>query len=233
MRLAIITDIHSNLIALKRVLAHIEEMGAERVCCLGDIVGYGPFPNECVELIRSKCSVVVAGNHDAALAGKVSLRRFDRAGQKALKWTQKTISEDNLAFLRGLPLVTMDQDLTFAHSSPARPDEWKYILAPAEAREAFGAFSTPICYVGHTHIPIVIGEDLSINAFRKGGRFLINVGSVGQPRDGDPRAAFGLFDTEKWSYDLVRLEYDVQQAAEAVRKAGLPKVLATRLISGY
>ncbi len=233
MLLGIIADIHSNLIALNQVLTYLDGRGVDRIFCLGDIVGYGPSPNECVDLIRSKCSAVVAGNHDCALAGTVSFDRFDKPGRKALKWTSNILTVEHKAYLAGLPLKTAEQNLTLAHASPANPEQWRYILSPADAREAFTAFSTPVCFVGHTHIPVVIGEDLSVSPFRKDGRFVINVGSVGQPRDGDPRASFGLFNTAERSYELVRLEYNVQETADAIAKAGLPAILAKRLFSGY
>ncbi len=233
MKIAIVADIHSNLPALTQVLASAEKAGVEQVYCAGDLVGYGPFPNESIDLIRSACSGVVAGNHDAALAGKVGLDRFNRAGAKALRWTKKMITPANADYLRQLPMRIVREEFTLVHASPADPDSWEYVLSAAEAQEAFGAFSTRLCFMGHSHVPLIIGEDMSFNAFRKDCRFLVNVGSVGQPRDGDPRAAFGLLDTVEWTYELVRVEYDVQKTAAATVEAGLPAALARRLLTGY
>jgi predicted phosphodiesterase len=232
MRIAILTDIHSNYPALERALSIIEKTNIDRIFCLGDIIGYGPFPNECVDLVREHCNGVVVGNHDFGLIGKTPLSGFNKLGKKALQWTKKQISDQNLEFLNNLPLRIEENNITFVHSSPADPSEWTYITTINDVQDAFEAFSTQLCFFGHTHIPSIIGEDLSINQFRKDCRFLINTGSVGQPRDGDPRAAIGILDTNNWSYELMRFEYDVARTTEAIMKSGLPNMLAKRLING-
>jgi diadenosine tetraphosphatase ApaH/serine/threonine PP2A family protein phosphatase len=233
MLIAIISDIHSNLYALENVLSEIHASGVDETYCLGDIIGYGPFPNECVSLVGRECPVVIQGNHDSGLVGKTPLSHFTRDGRDALTWTRKQISHENLEYLERRPLTAVVNNLTLAHASPFDPDSWPRILTMEEAQRAFWAFSTRLCFIGHTHIPTVIGEDLSVNAFRKDCRFLINVGSVGQPRDGDPRAAFGVLDTETLSYELKRVEYDVDATAKAIHEAGLPKDLGKRLRLGY
>lgn len=239
MRFAIISDIHGNLPALEAVLSRVAELNIDALCCLGDIVGYGPFPEECIRLVRDRCTAAVKGNHDSGLLGESSLDDFNQLGQRALRWTAGVVSQEGLAFLRELPLVTTTGPVTLVHASPANPGAWTYVLTMDVAAESFRALTTDICCIGHTHVPVVIGEDLSINAFRSPQgvdghpcRFLINVGSVGQPRDGDPRAAFGVLDAAAWTYDLVRVDYDVEGTAAAILKAGLPEALARRLHRG-
>ncbi|MGA9115269.1 MAG: metallophosphoesterase family protein [Bacteroidota bacterium] len=238
MRIAIMSDIHSNLPALEAVLQRIETLGADALHCLGDIVGYGPFPEECIGLVGARCDVVVRGNHDSGLLGETSVEDFNSMGRLALEWTRDRVSAASLTYLRGLPLVCRREEVTFVHSSPASPERWPYVFSLTDAEEAFRAFTTRLCFVGHTHVPVVVGEDLSVNSFGPPGRtedrarFLVNVGSVGQPRDGDPRAAFGLLDIEAWTYETVRVEYDIPKTQAAIRKAGLPAPLARRLSRG-
>ncbi len=232
MRIAVLSDVHSNLPALEKILSHIKSIHVDRIYCTGDIVGYGPFPNECIELIKDHCHGVVLGNHDAGLIGKAELKAFNKPGRKALEWTMKKIKEKNLTYLSGLPLMIEQEDITFVHSNPSNPDKWNYVTSLGDAREAFQAFSTSFCFIGHTHIPSVISEDFSLHKVVRGKRFLINTGSVGQPRDGNPGAAFGIFDTEKWHYELKRIEYDVNTMINAIENSGLPKLLSRRLIHG-
>ena len=233
MRIAVISDIHANLDALQQVIRHIDGLAIDQVHCLGDIVGYGPFPNECIDLIRAKCSHVVMGNHDSGVIGKTALDLFNKPGKKAIRWSQKRLTQDNLDYLKNLPLLITTDELTLVHASLPDPGGWAYVLSMKEALSVLGACSTTICFIGHTHIPAVIGEDQSTNTFRRGGRYVINVGSVGQPRDGNPKAAFGLLDTNAWTYDSIRVDYDVQKTAEAIGEAGLPLILARRLFLGY
>lgn len=240
MRIAVMSDIHGNLPALEAVLARIGGLDADAVCCLGDVVGYGPFPNECLDLVRSRCSAVVKGNHDSGLIGETPTADFNQYGRRALAWTSTVITPEGLAWLRSLPVLTTVGPVTLVHASPADPGSWPYVLTMEDARGAFDALTTDVCCIGHTHVPVVIGEDLTINAFRKHARtgtekarYLINVGSVGQPRDGDPRAAFGFLDLTRWSYELIRVEYDVTKTADAIRAAGLPEPLAQRLVRGH
>jgi len=231
-RIAILSDIHANLAALEAVLKKIDEVKVGAIHCLGDIGGYGPFPNECIELVRTHCSSVVKGNHDSGIAGETDIQEFNRFGQEAIQWTIRSITSENLEYLRGLPLVTTREDMTFVHASPMRPEEWTYILSLSDAMESFKAFHTTHCFIGHTHLPVVVGEDLKVNAYSAGVRTLINVGSVGQPRDGNPDAAFGILDRKERTYSLIRVPYDVDTTARAIRKAGLPSFLAKRLFKG-
>ena len=232
MRIAVVSDIHANLPALEAVLKKIEELKVDIIHCLGDIVGYGPFPNECIELIRKSCSAVVKGNHDSGITGETAIDDFNKYGQTAIRWTQKQISPENREYLRSLPLKKLEDDMTLVHASPQRPEEWTYVLTLNEAVKSFSAFQTEHCFIGHTHIPAVVGEDMTINAYKQRVRHLINVGSVGQPRDGNPDSAFGLLDAAEKSYTLVRVPYDIAVTARAIKNAGLPSFLAKRLQKG-
>jgi diadenosine tetraphosphatase ApaH/serine/threonine PP2A family protein phosphatase len=232
MRVAILSDIHANLPALEVVLKRVEDLHVDQIYCLGDIVGYGPFPNECVELIRKHSPFVVKGNHDSGLLDETPIEYFSENARIALEWTRTQIGEEQREYLRGLPASVVTEPLTFVHASPYDPLEWRYVFTARDADEAFQAFTTRICFVGHTHVPIVIGEDYSVNKFRKGKRFIINVGSVGQPRDGQPESAFGVFDTDADSYELQRTPYDVKKTVQAIQKAGLPPFLGERLLKG-
>ena len=232
MRIGIISDIHGNLPALETVLEELKKRNADVVYCLGDTVGYGPFPNECVNLVRERCAQVLKGNHDSGLVGETPLEDFNQHGLKAIVWSQKQVTRENQEYLRGLPFTAVENSLTLAHSSPFSPEAWTYILSMRAAKENFAAFSTNLCFIGHTHVPVIVGEDSSINKFKKNGRFIINVGSVGQPRDGNPDAAMGMYDTELGVYNLVRVPYDVERTAKAIIDAQLPEFLATRLSQG-
>jgi diadenosine tetraphosphatase ApaH/serine/threonine PP2A family protein phosphatase len=232
MRIAVISDIHSNLPALLRTFEEIDQLSVDRVFCLGDIVGYGPSPNECIALVQERCAAVVKGNHDGGVIGDVPLDHFNTYGQSAIRWTKKHITRKNAEYLSSLPLLRVEDDITLAHASPLHPEDWRYIFSWPDAERSFSAFSTHICFIGHTHIPVVVGEDGSVNMYRKGKRYLINVGSVGQARDGNPRATFGLLDTGNASFEIVRVTYDIEATASAILAARLPDYLAHRLFLG-
>jgi diadenosine tetraphosphatase ApaH/serine/threonine PP2A family protein phosphatase len=232
MRIAVISDIHSNLPALLRTFEEIDHLSVDRVFCLGDIVGYGPSPNECIALVQERCAAVVKGNHDGGVIGDVPLDHFNTYGQSAIRWTKKHITRKNAEYLSSLPLLRVVDDITLAHASPLHPEDWRYIFSWPDAERSFSAFSTHICFIGHTHIPVVVGEDGSVNMYRKGKRYLINVGSVGQARDGNPRATFGLLDTDNASFEVLRVTYDIEATASAILAARLPDYLAHRLFLG-
>jgi diadenosine tetraphosphatase ApaH/serine/threonine PP2A family protein phosphatase len=232
MRAAILSDIHSNLPALQAVLHRVEELEISTLWCLGDIVGYGAFPNECIEIIRSRCSLVVAGNHDSGVIGTTSIQDFNERAVSAIWWTQRELTAGNLAYLTGLPLLHTHESCTLVHASPSEPSVWRYIYTARSAEVEFEAFATRFCFVGHTHIPVIIGEDASINRVTSEGRYIVNVGSIGQPRDGNPMAGFCVFDTVAGSVEIVRVPYAIEEAADAIRKGGLPEALARRLYYG-
>jgi predicted phosphodiesterase len=232
-RLAIISDIHSNLEALERAFRAIEEADVDAVYCLGDVVGYNADPAACVDLVRERCEAVVLGNHDAAVARTADMDFLPADGQEAARHNRAQLSDAQRDYLADLPLVHTAANCTFVHATPDAPTAWKRLTAYPAAQAQFDHFETDVCFIGHTHSPAVMADSLGIFRVRAGHRFLINVGSVGQPRDGNPKLSFGLFDTESLDYENVRLDYDVAAAARKIRNAeGLPNRLANRLEDG-
>ncbi len=241
MRYAIISDIHANLEALQSVLAEIDRREVDSILCLGDVVGYGPNPNECVEIIRERADVVLAGNHDYAPLGKLDLTYFNPWARTAIEWTAEHLSQESKEFLLNLPLRADLDGFTIVHATPLEPEKWNYIITIGDAATNFSEFSSQVCFVGHSHVPLVVSannhEDfqvlrdnpLNIEAQR---RYIINVGSVGQPRDLIPKAAFGLFIPNEQRYELVRVDYDVAETQSKILSSGLPPFLAERLELG-
>lgn len=241
MKYAIISDIHSNLESLEEVLREIDERGAERVVCLGDIVGYNANPNECIELVRERNIACIMGNHDAAASSLESLDYFNYAARSALIWTNRQLRERNRRFLAGLPEQKMiDSDFLMVHGSPLDRDT--YLLSHYEALGQFPYLEergVNSCFFGHSHRPVlysydseVVGEGLECHQLKKETYYLINPGSVGQPRDGDPRASFLLFDSDTFQIEVIRLDYDVNKTAKKVFAAGLDPILGERLYLG-
>jgi diadenosine tetraphosphatase ApaH/serine/threonine PP2A family protein phosphatase len=232
MRIAIISDVHSNLEALKTAFGAIDAQRVDDVVCLGDTVGYGANPNECLEIVRSRCSIVLQGNHDAAAVDLSVANQFTLNAQLSAMWTFGALLPENKDYLRGLPQLQPRGDILFSHASPFEPEEWNYVISEYDTREAFQAFTEKICFIGHSHIPVIFSEHGKVAAISQTGRFIVNVGSIGQPRDANPNLSFGIFDTESWSYETLRVGYDVDAAAVKIRKAGLPRALAERLFQG-
>lgn len=232
MIILILSDIHGNLEALDAVLKTKQALSPDRTICLGDIVGYGANPNDCIERIRAECDVVLLGNHDAAVFSPTISQYFNPFARASVMWTGQQIAPENLSYLQTLPLIHRQESLLFVHSSPKHPEEWDYIITDADAREALTAFSEQVCFIGHSHTPGIFTEKGPRKTLHRGERAIVNVGSVGQPRDGVKDAAFGVFDTERWEYRLIRVSYDVGGAATKIREAGLPSQLADRLYYG-
>jgi len=232
MRIAIISDIHGNLEGLETALTIIRNRGVDATVCLGDIVGYGANPNECVENIRAATPHLLLGNHDEASVFAEKSEYFNPYARIAVEWTHDELTEPNREFLRGLPYTLVLENILFVHSSPFDPPEWHYIITQADAEENFPYFNQELCFVGHSHVPNVFCTDGRTETLEHGKRFIVNVGSVGQPRDGDPRLSFGIVDTTAWTYENVRAEYNVDLASTKIKKAGLPKALADRLRLG-
>ena len=241
MRYAILADIHSNLAALEAVLKDIQGRGgADEIWCLGDIVGYGPDPHECIELVRRHCSACVAGNHDWAAVGKVNTTDFNPEAAEAVQWTHRQLKPDEIRYLEGLPLTLEKGDFTLVHGSPREPI-WEYILAEEEAEENLKYFKTPYCFIGHSHIPLLFQcqKACSVKTFKAESevktddkRLIINPGSVGQPRDRDPRASYALYESEAGILTLHRVEYDIAATQQRMRRAALPERLIDRLAYG-
>ncbi len=232
MKIAVISDIHGNLEALNAVLSKIDALNAYMIYCLGDIVGYGPNPNECVELIRSRNIPTIAGNHDKAVTGELSIESFSQVARVGVLWTQSVITAENKKFLNDLPYSIQEHNILFVHSSPDYPEEFRYLLSPEDARESFDYFSNPLTFVGHTHRPVVFCEDNRTIEISLDKKFIVNVGSVGQPRDGNWKACFVLFDTEQYKLEYIRVEYDVEVVRKKIETIGLPQKLADRLLVG-
>lgn len=232
MKLAIFSDIHANLEALTAVLAVVKGRQVDAVYCLGDVVGYGADAATCVNLVRERCAAVVLGNHDEAVALERGVKTLPRDGRKAAAHNRKQLDESQRAYLAGLPLTIAEAGCTFVHATPGDPGGWQRLGSYLVAQEQFQHFHTPVCFIGHSHVPAVMGNKLGTVRVRPGLRYLINVGSVGQPRDGDPRAGVAFFDTETFAYELVRVPYDVGAAATKIINAGLPRRLAKRLYKG-
>jgi diadenosine tetraphosphatase ApaH/serine/threonine PP2A family protein phosphatase len=231
-KLAIISDVHSNLAALTAVLRTIADYKVDAIYCLGDVVGYGPDPAACVDLIRSECTATVRGNHDEAVALERNVGYLPRDARKAAKHNRLALSAEQLSWLASRPLIVEENGCCFAHSSPANPDRWTRLDTLHVALEQFSAFSADVCFVGHTHIPAIVSDRLGVLRLRPGHRFLVNVGSVGQPRDQDPRASFGIFDTTAFDFELIRVAYDIEGVQRRLKEEHLPRRLGKRLEVG-
>ena len=242
MRYGFISDIHGNLEAFEAVLDALKEEQIDTFWCLGDVVGYGANPNECLEQVWGLTSDVIAGNHDFAAVGKVDLTYFNRNAAEAALWTMQNLTRDGRHYLSNLPFHLRQDDIMAVHATPSAPEKWGYILSLPQAEIEFPALPDDIsvCFVGHTHDPVIFFEDNGKCGvvpdmqcrLKPDFRYIINVGSVGQPRDGDPRAAYCIYDTETSIVEIKRIIYDVEAAQKKIRKAGLPDFLAMRLAFG-
>lgn len=241
MKYAIISDIHGNLEALDTVLTEIEKQKVDSIVCLGDIVGYGPNPNECVDKVREVAEVSLAGNHDYAPLGKLDLSYFNPWARDAIRWTSDELSEASIEFLLGLPLKLELNGFTIVHATPEQPAEWNYILTIGDAARNFSEFEGQVCFIGHSHVPMAVSLDQEGEylvqkenplTIQDDMRYIINVGSVGQPRDLNPRACFAIYDNEEKKYELFRVEYNINETQSKIRKSGLPEFLAERLELG-
>ena len=243
MRYAIIADIHANLTAFTAVLEDIKRRGEmEEVWCLGDVVGYGPDPHQCLELLRQYHHVCVAGNHDLAAIGKLSLSEFNPDAAVACRWTAQQLDPGDVDYLEGLPQVIEKDDFTLVHGSPREPI-WEYLLSISSARENFAHFRSPFCLVGHSHVPSIFKYTetggCSFSPFRVNvglvlgrSRLIINPGGVGQPRDSDPRASYAVYDSEAKMVRLYRVPYDIGITQARMVEHNLPMRLVSRLSYG-
>jgi predicted phosphodiesterase len=254
MRLAILSDIHANLPALEAVLADVEEASIGELWCLGDVVGYGAQPDECTRLVAERCALCLVGNHDLAVLGELDISSFSPAAAAAVRWTQQTADPATLDFLRRLEPADETREAALYHASPRDP-VWEYVLWPDQAAECIAVQAARVSLIGHSHIALffVMAENrrparrasMELEDPARGaqagagtrldlseGRWLINPGSVGQPRDGDPRAAWLELDTSAWEATYHRVEYEIDRAAEAIDATDLPEHLARRLYVG-
>lgn len=238
MRTAVLSDIHGNLEALEAVLTACRASGVDNYICLGDVVGYGASPNECVERVRTLTGRVVAGNHDHAAVGLTDLAFFNPLARAAAVWTARQLTGENADYLRGRPMALEAGDALCVHATPYEPGAWHYVFDEEDAEACLAQTDRQVCFVGHSHVAFIYaarGRD------RRSGmsssiadrfRYVINAGSVGQPRDFDPRAAFALWDRALRKVRIVRVDYDIAGAQARIAAAGLPPALAERLALG-
>jgi diadenosine tetraphosphatase ApaH/serine/threonine PP2A family protein phosphatase len=237
-RYGILGDIHSNLAALRAVADRLATERVDRVLCLGDVVGYAAEPAECIALVRELDPVLIAGNHDWAAGGRLSLDFFNPAAATAILWTRRALAESDLAWLAALPVSLVEGDVTLVHSTVHDPEVFDYLQTPYDAYLSFQALRTRAAFVGHSHVPITFFDGVPIlytidEEVRFGDRRTIsNVGSVGQPRDEDPRAAFGVYDSDARILRIHRVPYDVEATIAKIQAAGLPPLLGERLRLG-
>jgi diadenosine tetraphosphatase ApaH/serine/threonine PP2A family protein phosphatase len=243
MKYGILGDIHANLEALRSVLERFDQEGVERVLSVGDIVGYGAAPAQCIELVREIGADVVMGNHDAAVVGALELLYFNNYARQAVRWTQSILSREHGDWLAQLPYRLDFEHCSLAHGTYARPELFGYVQGPAEADASLEEMPRQVAFIGHTHVPkalVRMNDDPGRTALLVEDvieladvhRALLNVGSVGQPRDDDPRAAYAVYDTEARRVWIRRVEYDIEREAARIIDAGLPRVLADRLRIG-
>lgn len=243
MRYAILGDIHSNLAAFEAILQDVKGRGGfDKIWCLGDVVGYGPDPRECIELLRQFEHVCVAGNHDWAAIGKMDTADFNPVAARACHWTAQRLTAEDIDYLQNLPLSLCQDDFTLVHGSPREPI-WEYLLSTEAAQDNFAHFETAYCLIGHSHVPLVF-ELVGKNAIHRAlpeedsltlgkNRLIINPGGVGQPRDGDPRASYAIYDTDTRTIYHYRVEYDVPATQKKMEERRLPLPLILRLSQGW
>ncbi|MGB2705309.1 MAG: metallophosphoesterase family protein [Candidatus Omnitrophota bacterium] len=237
MRYGIIGDIHGNLEAFETALEALSHERIDKYLCVGDIVGYGTDPRECIKMTRDLGAVTVCGNHDAACIGRADINYFNNPAQAAIMWTKQTLSENDLAFLKGLDLTYRNEHLTLVHGTLAEPEEFHYMFDGVAARGTLNLMETDICFVGHSHMPgIFLLRNGGLKYFYKektkmsrDEKLIVNTGSIGQPRDGDPRLCYCVYDTDTGFVELKRIQYDIEKAQKKTLKAGLPAFLAYRL----
>ena len=240
MAYAIISDVHANLHALKTVLADIKARGIQEIHFGGDAVGYGPKPNECIEMLKTECNTLIAGNHDWALIGYTDIEYFNPHAAAAILWSRGVVSEEHFGDLEAFKILKnlAPRDAMLVHSTPFEPENWNYLFSPQDIEKNFLHFTQKICFVGHSHFPVIVEKlpDGQLTGHKNrielddSSRYIINAGSVGQPRDHDPRASYAVIhDT---AAEIVRVEYDVKETQKEMTDAGLPDKLIERLTHG-
>jgi predicted phosphodiesterase len=240
MRYAIFSDIHSNLEALESIMFTCEKEGIDKYLCAGDIVGYGANPKECINIVQGRNIIAIAGNHDWVMSGKFDIEYFNPYAREAVFWTRDQVSKYDLDYLDNLSLVYKEGDFCLVHGTLLNPQYFDYLFELSDAQDSFRAMDTDVCFVGHTHYFIAfVKDDKKISYSREsniiikpGKKYIINVGSIGQPRDRDWRSCFCIYDSKDRSIQIKRTEYDVKSAQSKILKAALPHFLAARLELG-
>lgn len=241
MKYLLFSDVHGNLEALESLLVYISKVQPDKVLFLGDAVGYGANPVECLLVITETADLCLQGNHDAAAAGALSINSFNPLAQQAILWTEQVLTEEEKTYLHQLPLILHFPEFCLVHASPMEPEQWHYLLKAEDAARNFPFFSSPLCFIGHSHRPGIFAldqrgvcRDITEESLTLEGnfRYIVNVGSVGQPRDGNPKAACCLFDSSEKSIRIHRLAYNLERTQQKIRQAHLPSFLAERLSYG-
>ncbi|MDZ4723291.1 MAG: metallophosphoesterase family protein [candidate division Zixibacteria bacterium] len=241
MRCALVSDIHANLEALEAVLRDIDTLRVDQIFSLGDVIGYGADPAACVALVEKHCAVKLMGNHEYVSLGLTDMKKLNTIARESLTWTKSQLGDRSLSDISKYEIEAHTDTNYFVHASPFEPEKWHYILSIDDAAQAFHNLENRMCFFGHTHVPLIFSEiDTSSIRCRTGHSFqpdeecrhLINVGSVGQPRDNDPRACYVLYDTDEQDVEYRRVEYDVQRTQQKMIQANIPRVLAERLETG-
>jgi predicted phosphodiesterase len=239
MKYAILADIHGNLEAFEVVLRDVEKQKCTHVACLGDIVGYNANPKECLDTIRAMNIPCVKGNHDEFCSSDVPMEGFSPHAAEAGNWTRGKLPEEDRQWLRELKFLRLVSNFTIVHATLDAPQRWGYVFDKLAAAASFTYQNTPVCFFGHTHVPVAFIRDSVVRGgtyskFRvePGRKYFVNVGAVGQPRDGNPKAAYVIYDMDEGSIELRRLDYDIPGAQKKILDAGLPPRLAERLAMG-
>lgn len=239
MRYAVIADIHANLEALEVVLADSKEQKCTHYCCVGDVVGYNANPKECLDIIRSMGMPVVKGNHDEYCSSEEDLEGFNPHAAEAVNWTRKQLSAEDRQWLRDLKYVRLVASFSMVHSTLDGPQRWGYVFDKLAAAASFTYQNTAICFFGHTHVPVAFVRDSVVRGgtyskfkTEPGKKYFVNVGAVGQPRDGNPKAGYVVYDLNEGTIELRRLDYDIAKTQKKIMDAGLPQRLADRLALG-
>lgn len=223
MRYGIFSDIHSNLEAFEAVLEALKKESVDKYFCVGDIVGYAANPKECIKIMQELNCPIVCGNHDWAAVDWVDHTYFNPYAKAAVEWTKSQLNDSERNYLKDLPLIYEDEEITMVHGTLEKPEEFDYIFDEFSALRTLDLSRTKVCFIGHTHFPA---------EYSKEAKRLINVGSVGQPRDGNPKAAYCIYDPDKNTIEIKRIEYDIKTTMNKILAAGLPNILAFRLVEG-
>ena len=239
MRYAVIADIHANLEALEVVLADSKEQKCTHYCCVGDVVGYNANPKECLDIVRSMGMPVVKGNHDEYCSSEEDLEGFNPHAAEAVNWTRKQLSIEDRQWLRDLKYVRLVASFSMVHATLDGPQRWGYVFDKLAAAASFTYQNTAVCFFGHTHVPVAFVRDSVVRGgtyskfkTEPGKKYFVNVGAVGQPRDGNPKCGYVIYDLNDGTIELRRLDYDIEKAQKKIMAAGLPQRLADRLTLG-
>jgi predicted phosphodiesterase len=239
MRYAVIADIHANLEAFEVVLADTKEQKCTHYCCLGDVVGYNANPKECLDIVRSMGMPCVKGNHDEYCSSEEDLEGFNPHAAEAVNWTRRQLSPEDRKWLRDLKYVRLVASFSIVHATLDGPQRWGYVFDKLAAAASFTYQNTAVCFFGHTHVPVAFVRDSMVRGgtyskfkVEPGKKYFVNVGAVGQPRDGNPKSGYVIYDMNEGTIELRRLDYDIPKAQQKIMEAGLPQRLADRLALG-